>query len=86
MPDAVMWHAGRPAPDQCEGCTRVTSQVPDLSYMHSRDVTFAVLCQGPYEESARYRAFTGWEMPWYSALGSLDTLTFSAGKSNRRRR
>jgi predicted dithiol-disulfide oxidoreductase (DUF899 family) len=69
-----MWHTGRPAPEQCEGCTWVTSQVRELSYIHSRDVTFAVFCQGPYEESVRYRDFMGWEMPWYSALGSLDTL------------
>jgi predicted dithiol-disulfide oxidoreductase (DUF899 family) len=32
-----------------------------------------VFCQGPYEESARYRDFMGWEMPWYSApRDSLD--------------
>jgi len=69
-----MWYKGRPAPEQCEGCTWVTSQVREVSYIHSRDVTFAVLCQGPYEESARYRDFMGWEMPWYSAQDSLDTL------------
>jgi predicted dithiol-disulfide oxidoreductase (DUF899 family) len=69
-----MWSAGRPAPAQCEGCTWVTSQVRELSYIHSRDVTFAVFCQGPYDESARYRAFMGWEMPWYSAQHSLNTL------------
>src|SRR5262249_18509043 len=45
-----MWHTGQPAPEQCEGCTWVTSQVRELSYLHSRDVTFAVFCQGPYEE------------------------------------
>ena len=38
------------------------------------EVTFAVFYQGPYEESARYRDFMGWEMPWYSAQDSLDTL------------
>jgi predicted dithiol-disulfide oxidoreductase (DUF899 family) len=69
-----MWHNGQPAPEQCEGCTFYTSQVRELSYLHSRDVTFAVFCQGPYEESARYREFMGWEMPWYSALPSLDML------------
>jgi predicted dithiol-disulfide oxidoreductase (DUF899 family) len=69
-----MWHTGHPAPEQCEGCTWVTSQVRELSYIHARDVTYAVLCQGPYEESVRYRNFMGWEMTWYSALGSLDTL------------
>jgi predicted dithiol-disulfide oxidoreductase (DUF899 family) len=70
-----MWHAGRPAPGQCEGCTLYTSQVRELSFIHSRDVTYATFCQGPYEESARYRDFMGWEMPWYSApRDSLDTL------------
>ena len=64
-----MWHTGHPAPEQCEGCTLVTSQVRELSYIHSRDVTYATFCQGPYEESARYRDFMGWEMPWYSAPG-----------------
>ena len=48
-----MWHTAHPAPEQCEGCTWVTSQIRELSYIHSRDVTFAVFCQGPYEESAR---------------------------------
>jgi predicted dithiol-disulfide oxidoreductase (DUF899 family) len=69
-----MWHIGHPAPEQCEGCTWATSQVRELSYIHSRDVTFAVFCQGPYGESARYRDFMGWEMPWYSAQDSLDAL------------
>jgi predicted dithiol-disulfide oxidoreductase (DUF899 family) len=70
-----MWHKGHPAPEQCEGCTWVTSQVRELSYLHLRDVTFAVFAQGPYEESARYRRFMGWEMPWYAAPpDSLQTL------------
>jgi predicted dithiol-disulfide oxidoreductase (DUF899 family) len=69
-----MWHAGRSAAEQCEGCTFFTSQVRELSYLHSRDVTYAMFCQGPYDESVRYRDFMGWEMPWYSAQASLDTL------------
>jgi len=70
-----MWNTGQAAPEQCEGCTWVTSQVHELSYIHSRDVTYATFCQGPYEESARYRDFMGWEMPWYSAAqGALETL------------
>ena len=69
-----MWHPGHPAPEQCEGCTWVTTQVEELSYLHSRDITYAVFCQGPFDESARYRDFMGWDMPWYSALPSLDEL------------
>ena len=69
-----MWHTGHPAPEQCEGCTWVTSQVRELSYIHSRDVTYATFCLGPYEESARYRDFMDWEMPWYSVRGSVEAL------------
>jgi predicted dithiol-disulfide oxidoreductase (DUF899 family) len=69
-----MWHTGRPSPEQCEGCTFFTTQVRELSHLHSRDVTYATFCQGSYEESVRYRDFMGWEMPWYSAQDSLDTL------------
>lgn len=71
-----MWHAGRPAAEQCEGCTLYTSQVRELSFIHSRAATYATFCQGPYEEGERYRKFMGWdEMPWYSApRESLETL------------
>ena len=54
-----MWHAGTPAAEQCEGCSLYTAQVRELSFIHSRDVTYATFCQGPYEESARYRNFMG---------------------------
>ncbi len=69
-----MWYPGRPAPEQCEGCTLFTTQVRELSHIHSRDVTYATFCQGPYEESARYRNFMGWEMPWYSVQDSAAAL------------
>lgn len=81
-----MWNPGRPAPEQCEGCTFYTSQVAELSGLHSRDITYAVFCQGrnvasrgaepqaSYDESIRYRSFMGWDMPWYSAQPSLEAL------------
>jgi predicted dithiol-disulfide oxidoreductase (DUF899 family) len=69
-----MWNPGRSAPDQCEGCTWCTTHVAELAYLHSRDITYAVFCQGPYQESRRYRDFMGWEMPWYSAQDSAGAL------------
>jgi predicted dithiol-disulfide oxidoreductase (DUF899 family) len=81
-----MWYPGRPAAEQCEGCTCYTGQVAELSYLHSRSITYAVFCQGrntavggadvqvSYDESVRYRDFMGWDMPWYSAQPSLDAL------------
>jgi predicted dithiol-disulfide oxidoreductase (DUF899 family) len=61
-----MWHPGRPAAEQCEGCTFNTSQIGELAYLHSRDVSYATFCEGPYEASARYRDFMGWTVPWFS--------------------
>jgi predicted dithiol-disulfide oxidoreductase (DUF899 family) len=70
-----MWHTGRPAAEQCEGCTFSTTHINELSYLHSRDVSYATFCQGPYEESSRYRDFMGWTVPWYSVpQDSLDRL------------
>ncbi|MEU5906618.1 DUF899 family protein [Micromonospora sp. NPDC047527] len=75
-----MWHAGRSAADQCEGCTFFTGHVHELSYLHSRDVTFAVFCQGPFDETLRYRDFMGWQAPWYSVPeASLDSLVAGRG-------
>lgn len=70
-----MWYAGRPAAEQCEGCTFFTGQVRELSTLHARGVTYATFVQGPLDESARYRDFMGWDLPWYAAPdASLETL------------
>ena len=61
-----MWRPGRPAAQQCEGCTFFTSQIRELSTLHAKDVTYATFCQGPYDESERYRQFMGWDLPWYA--------------------
>ena len=70
----AMWHDGRTAKDQCEGCTFFTAEVRELSYLHSRDVTYAVFSQGPYQESRAYHDFLGWNVPWYSARDSAERL------------
>ena len=56
-----MWNPGRPAAEQCEGCTWVTSQVAELSYLHSRDITYAVFCQGPTTRASA--TATSWAGP-----------------------
>jgi predicted dithiol-disulfide oxidoreductase (DUF899 family) len=69
-----MWHEGHEAAGQCEGCTFFTTQVRELANIHSRDATYATFCQGPYDQSLRYRNFMGWQTPWYSAQASLGPL------------
>jgi predicted dithiol-disulfide oxidoreductase (DUF899 family) len=74
-----MWHDGKPAADQCEGCTFFNGQISELSYLHARDVTYATFTEGPYQEAAAYRRFMGYEMPWYSAQQSADALLAGRG-------
>lgn len=69
-----MWSTGQPAADQCEGCTFFNGHIREFSYLHSRDVTYATFCEGPYDESIRYRDFLGLDMPWYSAQDSAEAL------------
>ncbi len=40
-----MWHDGQPAPGQCEGCSFFNGHVHELSFLHSRDVTYAAFCE-----------------------------------------
>ncbi|WP_301177507.1 DUF899 family protein [Actinomadura geliboluensis] len=70
----MMWHTGHPAAEQCEGCTYFNGQVRELSNLHAAGITYATFCQGPYEESVRYRDFMGWTMPWYSVQDSAEAL------------
>jgi predicted dithiol-disulfide oxidoreductase (DUF899 family) len=74
-----MWETGKPAQDQCSGCTFCNGQVSEISYLHSRDVTFATISEGPYQESARYREFMGYAVPWYSIGPSGDALLAGRG-------
>jgi predicted dithiol-disulfide oxidoreductase (DUF899 family) len=69
-----MWHDGNTTATQCEGCTFFSGQVRELSYLHSRDVTWAIFSQAPYQDGRAYYDFLGWDMPWYSARSSADAL------------
>jgi predicted dithiol-disulfide oxidoreductase (DUF899 family) len=67
-----MWHPGAGIEGQCEGCTASIFDVHDVSYLNHRDVSFAVFCEGPWEEIAPFREFMGYTLPWYSMLGVED--------------
>lgn len=64
-----MWHLGKGFKDQCPGCTATVWNFQDATYLEARDVTFAIWCEGPYEEFAPYREFMGYQAPWYSVYG-----------------
>ena len=74
-----MWYDGQPAAEQCEGCTFYNGQVRELSYLHARDVTYATVCEGPYDDSSKYRDFMGWDVPWYAAGDGGEALVDGRG-------
>jgi predicted dithiol-disulfide oxidoreductase (DUF899 family) len=67
-----MWHTGHGIEGQCEGCTASVWSLQDAAYLHHRGVSFAVFCEGPWEEVAPYVEFMGYTVPWYSMQGVTD--------------
>lgn len=78
---SFMWHHGRPIAEQCEGCTFSISQIGEgaRAYLAERDTTFAVFCEGPWEEISAYREFMGWSMSWYSTADEQDNPALASG-------
>ena len=56
---------------------RAVQALRALEYLHERDVTVAVLCEGTYAESKPYADFLDYRVPWYSAR---DRETILAGR------
>jgi len=69
-----MWHDGHAPEGQCEGCTFFTAGVQNPEYVHSRDVTLAIMYQGAYPDVAEYAEFVGNRLPFYSARNSQSLL------------
>ncbi len=58
-----------------EGCSSCTAAADEMSaglldHLHARDTTFVMVSRAPFEKLDRYRVARGWELPWYSSLGS----------------
>ncbi len=65
-----MWHPGRSWEEQCPVCTFSAAELGRPEYLHLRDITLALFCEGSYEESRPYADFVHAELPWYSAAAS----------------
>jgi len=73
-----MWHSGAGFEGQCRGCTATVWNFQDATYLEARGVSFAIWCEGPYDEFAPYREFMGYTVPWYSVHG-VDSPGISDG-------
>jgi predicted dithiol-disulfide oxidoreductase (DUF899 family) len=56
--------------DGCQTCSRYVDSLGDLTTLHGRDATFALVSRAPYAKIADYQARRGWNVPWYSSYGS----------------
>ena len=54
----------------CPSCSYVVDNIGDLRHLHARDTTLALVSRGPLDDLESYRRRMGWEIPWYSSLGS----------------
>ncbi len=69
-----MFHTGKPIEQQCEGCTFSQWNFQDATYLNEQGISYAVICEGPWEEVRALRDFMGYSQPWYSAYGVEDPL------------
>jgi len=54
----------------CDGCSMFVDQVGHLAHLHARDTSFALVSRAPLENIERFRQRMGWQIPWYSSVGS----------------
>jgi predicted dithiol-disulfide oxidoreductase (DUF899 family) len=59
-----------PGSDPCTGCSSFTDNIPDLSHLHARDTTLALISRAPLSEIRPFQQRMGWTVPWYSSFGS----------------
>jgi len=56
----------------CPGCSFVADQVAHLAHLNARDTTLAFVSRAPQEDSARWKARMGWDIPWYTLTDDFD--------------
>ena len=59
-----------PGGPPCGGCSMFTDQVPELAHLRARDTELVLVSAAPQEEIAPFKARMGWDVPWYSVVGT----------------
>ena len=54
----------------CPGCTGFVINIPDVSELHKRDTSLAVIARAPQPKLGDCRTAMGWDIPLYSSFGS----------------
>jgi predicted dithiol-disulfide oxidoreductase (DUF899 family) len=57
-------------PAGCPACTGYVDALGDLSLLHKRNTSFALVSRAPLAKIKTYKAEKGWSVPWFSSFGS----------------
>lgn len=55
---------------RCPGCSATADSTPHLAHLHARDTTYVQTSPAPVSQFEPYRVRMGWDIPWYSTMGS----------------
>ncbi len=58
------WEAG------CEGCSWVVDAMSHPAHLNARDVSLVLVSRSALSNLLAYRERMGWDLPWYSSLGT----------------
>ena len=66
------WDAG------CDGCSWVADAMSHPAHLHARDTSIVLVSRAPLDRLIAFRREMGWNLPWYSSLGSDFNYDFNA--------
>ncbi|MFC6339190.1 DUF899 domain-containing protein [Pseudomonas sp. CCM 7891] len=62
----------------CSGCSWVVEAMPHLAHLHARNTSLVLVSRAPLKQLEAYKKRMGWDLPWYSSLGSDFNADFGA--------
>ncbi|HLS15258.1 MAG TPA: DUF899 domain-containing protein [Beutenbergiaceae bacterium] len=62
----------------CDGCSMMAEHIGPLSHLHARRTSFALTSRAPLDRLLAFRDRMGWQLPWYSTVGSEFNEDFGA--------
>ena len=54
----------------CKSCSFLADGIGQLTHLHARDTTLAMVSRAPLAKLEAFRQRMGWTVPWYSSVGS----------------
>jgi predicted dithiol-disulfide oxidoreductase (DUF899 family) len=56
----------------CRGCSMMAEQDAHPAHLNARDTTLAYVSRAPQVNIERLKAYTGWQVPWYTLTDEFD--------------